>query len=84
MCLKTSEFLNAVCEALELDTGSLTVQDTPETVPAWDSIGHLQIIGVIDAELNVQTDEDEELQRFASMGELVERLEARGALESDT
>ncbi|NQT87196.1 hypothetical protein HQ560_10560 [bacterium] len=75
--------MDAICEALELEAGSLSLDDSPETVPMWDSIGHLSIIGVIDAELDVETDEDEGLQRFASIRELVDRLKAKGALEDD-
>ncbi len=81
--MKTTAFLDAICEALELDPGSLSLGDSPETVPAWDSIGHLSIIAVIDTELDVETDEDEALQRFASLRELVDRLKAKGVLEDD-
>ncbi len=78
--MKTAEFLNELCDVLGRDSGSLSLEDTPNSVKEWDSVGHLSIIATIDDVLEVSVD-DEELRNFQSIGELVERLKARGALE---
>ena len=77
--MKTADFLNLLCESMNRDPGTLTLEDTPETVEQWDSVGHLSIISAID-QLGVAVDNDE-MQNFASIRELVNRLKQRGALE---
>ena len=78
--MRVSEFLDVVCETLELPPKSLSLEDTPQTVPQWDSIAHLAIIAAIDYRLKVPTN-DRSLHDFTSIGQLVERLKARNALE---
>ena len=74
-----NEFLNEVCDSLGLDPGELKLADTPETVEEWDSVGHLSILSTVDEFLGVEID-SEEMQNFKSIQELVERLQAKGAL----
>jgi acyl carrier protein len=78
--MKVPEFLNLVCEALGLPPRSLSLDATPQTVPQWDSIGHLSIIAIADERLGVRTN-DADLHNFTSIGQLVERLKARNVLE---
>ncbi|NQU26229.1 MAG: acyl carrier protein [Candidatus Nealsonbacteria bacterium] len=78
--MKVEEFLNAVCEVLLRDPNTLSLDDTPNTVEEWDSVGHLSIIATIDEELGIPVD-TEEMQNFRSIGELVERLKSKNALE---
>jgi acyl carrier protein len=78
--MTTQELLDQIALALGRDPGSVKLEDTPNTLDEWDSIGHLSIISTIDSELNVPV-QDEELQAFSSIGELVERLKIRNALE---
>lgn len=79
--MKTKDFLNALCEALKREPNSLTLTDTPQSVQEWDSVGHLGMIATIDSVLGVQTD-SEDLQTFTSIGQLVNALKTRGALEN--
>ena len=78
--MKTSDFLNSLCNALNRDPNSLTPQDTPETVQEWDSVGHLTMLATIDSTLGV-TLEGEDLQAFTSIGQLLDALKSRKALE---
>ncbi len=78
--MKTSEFLDRVCEVLGRSPGSLSEQDSPSTVAEWDSIGHLSIIATIDEALDVSVN-DQEMREFTSLGQLLERFRARHALE---
>ena len=78
--MNTAEFLNSVCGALQRDPGTLTLQDTVDTVPEWDSLGHLAIMAMVDSQLSVSV-ESEEMQTFTSLKTLVEQLKTHGALE---
>lgn len=79
--MKTQEFLDAIAEGLQRDPGSITLEDTPETVEEWDSVGHLTIISTIDSELGIEPD-TEDLMGFTSIKQLIEALKGRGALEN--
>lgn len=80
--MKTTEYLDAVCNALNRTPGSLSLADTPQTIEEWDSLGHLTIVSTIDVVLGISPD-DSELRSFKSIGELVAALAKRGALEQD-
>ena len=81
--MKTSAFLDAICETLQLPAGSVSLDDTPKTVAPWDSLGHLAIIDLLVTHLGLDTSEDESLQQFSSIRELVDRLKGMNALEDD-
>ena len=78
--MKVKEFLDIVCDGLNRDPGTLSIEDTSDTVEEWDSVGHLAIIGTIDSALDIDVTTDE-LQTFTSLRELVDTLKAMGALE---
>jgi acyl carrier protein len=59
---------------------SLTLDDTQQTVPQWDSMAHLMIIATVQRDLGVAPN-DASLHNFTSIRQLVERLKARKALE---
>jgi acyl carrier protein len=80
--VRTAEFLDAICEAIGRPVGSLALDDTPSTVAEWDSVGHLGIIATIDASFGIPTD-SEDLQRFASLRQLVDALRSRGVVLED-
>ncbi len=77
--MKTSDFLNSVCEAMGRAPNSLSLDDTPQTVSEWDSIGHLAIIAAVD-EIADGADSDD-LRTFTSLRQLAEALKKRGILE---
>ena len=78
--MTTAEFLNEICDVLGRDPDSLCPEDTPKTVKEWDSNGHLMIIATIDEVLEVSL-EDEEMRTFKSIGEMLDRLRSRNALD---
>ena len=78
--MKIQEFLDAVAQTLGRGPGSVSLDDTPETVEEWDSIGHLLLVSMLESELGV-TPDTEELTAFNSMSQLVEVLKGKGALE---
>jgi acyl carrier protein len=78
--MTVTQFLDVVCEALGREPGSLSLDDTPQSVEQWDSIGHLSIISTVDEALGVAVD-DEEMRTFTSIRELTDRLKVRDAIE---
>ncbi|MFZ1936710.1 MAG: hypothetical protein WCB27_18135 [Thermoguttaceae bacterium] len=53
--MKTNEFLDLICGALNRKPGTLALADTNKTVEQWDSLGHLMLITVV-SKLGVATD----------------------------
>ncbi len=80
--MKTSEFLDQLTQALNIPPGTLKLDDTPETLPEWDSLGNLTIVGLLDSLFDLTTSAIS-TQPFASIGELVESLKKGGFLEDD-
>jgi len=78
--MTTQEFLDVVAEALGQAPGSVSPDDTPETLDTWDSVGHLSILSAIEREAGVATNADD-LVNAASVRELLDALRARGAVE---
>ena len=78
--MKVQEFLDTVARTLNRDPGSVSLDDTPETVEEWDSIGHLLLVSMLESELGV-TPDTEEMTSFNSMSQLVDVLKGKGALE---
>ena len=77
--MTTEEFLNILCKVLGCPQGSLTLEDTPQSVEQWDSIGHLSVISVLHETFKISGDK-RDLRSFQSIGELVDRLKSRGLL----
>lgn len=77
--MNTDEFLNIVCDALEIEEGSITLDDTVDTIEYWDSMGHLSIIAALDT-LGIDTNR-EEFQNFDTIAKLVELVRKEGVLE---
>ena len=80
--MKVSEFLNLVCTALNRAPNSLTLDDTPQTVPEWDSVGHLSIIATIDRRLPYRMT-TKDMRTYGSLADLVAKLKKHGAVEDD-
>lgn len=81
--MTTTEFLELICREWDRPPGSVTLDDTDETVEEWDSMGHLDVILIMKARLGVPIDR-EEWQTFTSIRGLVETLKAEGYLEDGT
>ena len=76
--MTAEDFLDSVCDALGREPGSLTRNDSPESVEEWDSLGHLAIIDVIDEKLGIDVGAEDMLD-FQSIGQLLERLKSLNA-----
>ena len=63
-----------VAAVLDVEAGSLSDEDSPETVESWDSIHHIQLIIAIEAEFGIQFSA-EEIGELNSIGRLRRRIE---------
>lgn len=53
---------------------------TPADVPSWDSIGHMNLVMLLEKEFNQQFEVDE-IMEMSTSGKVVEVLERRGVKE---
>jgi len=78
--MKTQDFLDALADSLERKPGSVKLEDTPDTIEQWDSVGHLSMLSTIEKQLGFLPDSDEFVS-FSSVQQLVDLLKAKGVLE---
>ncbi len=74
------KFIEKCCLALEVDSGTLNRESSPENVLTWDSMGYLSLIAMIDTELGVSIEGDE-LQKYKTLGDIIDELKSRGLLK---
>ena len=74
------QFIEKCCLALEVETGTLDRDSSPDSVETWDSLGYLNLIAMIDVELGVAIRGDD-LGKFETLGDLIDHLTSQGALK---
>ncbi|HVF56892.1 MAG TPA: acyl carrier protein [Pyrinomonadaceae bacterium] len=65
-----------VADVLEVSEARIDAASSAETIEAWDSLQHLNLILAIEQEFDAQF-EPEEMERMSSVGRIVELLDAR-------
>lgn len=65
-----SEFYSEIETVLELEPGSVNGAESLSDIPAWDSMGILSFIALVDNKLGVVT-EPEKLVKCKTIGDLV-------------
>lgn len=78
--MTVKDFIEKCCIALEVEPGILNRDSSPDNVETWDSMGYLSLIAMIDTELGVSIEGDE-LQKIKNLGDLIDELKSRGALQ---
>jgi len=68
------EFVEECCFALQVDSGTLNEESSPENVDNWDSMGWLSLIAMIDEKFGLDLDIDM-LKDVEKLGDLVNILE---------
>ena len=69
--------LNRICEiASDIFGGNVSEASSPETVPGWDSVQHLNLMLAIEAEYGFQF-LPEEMERAKSIGKIAGLVAAR-------
>ena len=74
------EFIEKCCTIFELESGELDRDSSSDTVEMWDSLGYLELIAMIDAELDISIDGGE-LVELKTLGQIIDELKSRGALK---
>jgi acyl carrier protein len=63
-----------------LDHQRFVPETTPEDVPNWDSIGHMNLVSQLEIEFGVQFDVDE-IMEMSSAARIAEILRAKGVVD---
>ncbi len=70
--------LAAVFEKLfGVEPGGFSTGLTPENVPNWDSIGHMNLVVALENEFGLNLEVDE-ITEMTSSGKIIELLKAKG------
>ena len=55
----TNDICQTIAEVFLLDSSEVSPDSTPETIPAWDSMGHLNLILALEQKFGVSFDPDQ-------------------------
>lgn len=73
-----NDLMNQVCgiaaDVFQVDPSRLSAQSSPETVEAWDSVQHLNLVLALETNFGLQF-EPEEMDRMNSIGQIAALLE---------
>ena len=66
-----SRLKNVFASVFGVEPSALSDADSPETVPGWDSVNHIQLCMAVEAEFGIELDPDElaELNTFRAFRE---------------
>ena len=73
--MESNELIAIVAEAVEVPTSSLTLQTELDSLPEWNSISMLSIIGKVDTNYGV-TLNSADIQDCKTVGELIDSIVA--------
>jgi len=68
-------------KVFDLDCRGFSLETTPETVPNWDSVGHMNLVAQLEAEFGLQFEVDD-IMEMTSATKVVEILNARGIADA--
>ncbi len=76
MTIDTDRVIAVVAAVLKVPAASLTLQSSPDDLPAWDSMHHLQIVLALEEEFAVQFPA-EQIDGLQTIGAIVASLRER-------
>ncbi len=68
-------------KAFDFDSRKFSLNTTPESVPNWDSVGHMNLVAQLEKEFGLQFEVDD-IMEMSSAAKIVEILRARGVAEA--
>jgi acyl carrier protein len=68
---------NVFHEAFAVPAESITSQTVPDDVPKWDSLGHMNMVSVLEKEFGLQFEIDE-IMEMASVQNILDVLARKG------
>ncbi len=66
----------AAADVLRVPPERITEASTPENIESWDSVEHLNLILVLEAQFNIEF-EPEEIERMKSIGQIALLVESK-------
>ncbi len=72
--LKPDDIFKIIEEALELNSGSITIESSPDNVEKWDSLGQLSILSLLDEKTSGKVADIPELAGALSAVEIIDIL----------
>jgi acyl carrier protein len=63
------------------DANRFSLETTPEDVPNWDSVGHMNLVAQLEAEFGRQFEVDD-IMEMSSAAKIVEILKAKGVADT--
>jgi acyl carrier protein len=73
------EILEWVAEVFEEPSDAIQPESTADDIPAWDSLGVLNLMAAFDEDFDIQLSDDE-LQQLKTVGDIIELFKRYGHL----
>ena len=68
-------------KTFEFDSHQFSLDTTPEKIPNWDSLGHMNLVAQLEAEFGLQFDVDD-IMEMSSAAKIIEILRAHGIADA--
>ena len=68
-------------KAFDFDSRQFSLETTPENVPNWDSVGHMNLVAQLEAEFGLQFEVDD-IMKMSSAAKIIEILRAHGIADA--
>lgn len=78
--MKTEEIINWITELFEESPGSISIDTDLESIPAWDSLGVLNLIAELDENYDIIL-EDEDILELRNVENIIDIFRKNGNLE---
>ncbi len=65
--------LHVVSQVMEVSESSLSLDSSPDTVPEWDSLKHMNLVLALEEEFEVQFS-DQQIVQMVSVSKILEAL----------
>jgi len=72
--MKTSEIIDLITNALDLEPNSLTIDSSSEDIEEWDSLGHITILSALDDMTSGKSADLADLTQASSVKEIIDIL----------
>ena len=79
--LRQNDVLKAVEKALKLDPGSINIDSSSKNIDEWDSLGHLNILILLEKELKGKASTLSELGKALSIKKILSVLKKNNFLQ---
>ena len=72
------EICQTIAEVFLLEGSAVTSESTPESIPAWDSMGHLNLVLALEQKFGVSFDPDQ-IPKLTSVEAIAQAVSAQKA-----